>query len=135
MIMSSHPSLVMTLSQRMISRPYISLLQFNALVAAWLALFLNFHFFSNINQLSSYHGAPALLFLAAVGFILFCIYFLVIHLLSWRFTAKAVALTLIVIGGCSAYFVNELGIDINTGQITNLMQTDSREVLDLMCWI
>lgn len=133
--MSSQPtSSTNQMSLGWINRPVLSLMQFNSIVAGWLAIFLNVHFYINLNHLSSYHGPRAVLFVSTVGLALFCVYFFVLQLLSWRYSAKALAIVLVVIGGMSAYFVTELGVDITVGQITNVMQTDSREALDLLSW-
>lgn len=132
--MPSYPAATLSMTQRFIKRPVLSLLQFNIVVASWLAFFLNFHFFSNIHHLSSYHGLSAVLFIAMIGLVLFCLYFFVLQIISWRFTAKTVAITLIVIGGLSAYCVSELGVGITRNQIVNLMETDIHEALDLLSW-
>lgn len=132
--MPSNPAATLSMTQRLIKRPLLSLMQFNAVVAGWLAFFLNFHFFSNIHQLSSYHGLAAALFIATIGLVLFGIYFFVLQFLSWRFTAKTVAIALIFIGGLSAYCVSELGVGIDRNQIINLMETNTNEALDLLSW-
>lgn len=130
--MSSYFDATAQQNQRRFVRPTLSLLQFNALVAGWLAFFLNFQFFSTIKALSSLTGFSATLFITTLALVLFFIYFFVLQLFSWRVVAKGLAIALIVIGGLSSYFVSQLGIDITVGQITNAMQTDTRETLDLL---
>ncbi len=39
---------------------------------------------------------------------------------------------MIVLTGLTSYFVNQLGVNVNTAQIENVMQTDTREALDLL---
>lgn len=110
----------------------LSLSQFNCLLAAWLTLGLNIYFFKILYHLSGLGSLLGLAFLAASILLVFAYYLLIIQLISWRITAKTIASVLIVIGGWSSYFVTNLGINIDQGQITNLMQTDSHEALDLM---
>ena len=110
----------------------LSLIQFNALISLWLTAGLNVYFFKTLHHLSSLSGWVASAFIATSVLLVFAYYFLVLQLVSWRITAKTVASILIVVGGWSSYFVTNLGINIDQGQITNLMQTDSREALDLM---
>ncbi|TEU24177.1 phosphoethanolamine transferase [Alkanindiges illinoisensis] len=112
----------------------LSVLQFNAMVAFWLASAVNIPFYQAIAALSSYHGLAAAIFLLATGLIIFAYYLFALQLLSWRFNAKWVAGVLVVMSAMGNYFVSELGIDINQGQILNMMQTDLHEMLDLVSW-
>lgn len=115
-------------------RPSISLLRFNALLALWMATLVNVGFYRALNALSLLHGLAGGVFIMGAVVLVFAYYFLVLQLLSWRFSAKIVATVLIVLSAFSSYFVYQLGVDINQGQITNVMQTDVREVLDLISW-
>lgn len=112
----------------------LSLLVFNALLALWMASVVNIPFYQSMANLTSYQGVAAVLFLLATGLLIFAYYFFVLQLFSWRFTAKWVAAILVVISAMGNYFVSELGVDINQGQILNMMQTDPHEVLDLVSW-
>ncbi|MDH0008509.1 DUF1705 domain-containing protein, partial [Acinetobacter ursingii] len=51
---------------------------------------------------------------------------------GWKWTAKPIAIVLILLGGLSAYFSNELGAYISPEQIQNVMQTDLAETKQLM---
>ena len=112
----------------------LSLLQFNALVALWLASVVNISFYQAVASFTSYQGMAAGVFLLATALMIFAYYFFALQLLSWRISAKWVASVLIIISAMGSYFVSELGVDINQGQILNMMQTDPREILDLMSW-
>ena len=112
----------------------LSLLQFNALVALWLASVVNISFYQAVASFTSYQGVAAGIFLIATGLMIVAYYFFILQLLSWRFTAKWVASILIIISAMGSYFVSELGVDINQGQILNMMQTDLHEILDLVSW-
>lgn len=117
-----------------IRRPSLTLLQFNALLAVWMATLINVGFYQTLNALSSLHGVAGGVFIVGTMLLVFAYYFLILQLLSWRFSAKIVAFILIVLSAFSSYFVYELGVDINQGQIINVMQTDPHEIMDLVSW-
>ena len=112
----------------------ISLLRFNAYLAVWLAVALNFMFYKQIQLLTPYQGLKAYAFIAATVLVILALYNLVFQIIQWRPIAKSVAAILILIGGMSAYFVNSLGVAITPDQIQNMMQTDGNEVRDLLSW-
>ncbi len=110
----------------------ISLGQFNLLIALWLGIILNIGFYEKVNELTPYQGFKAGLFITATICIVIAFYNLVMQLFAWKWTAKVFAIILIVIGGFSSYFVNSLGIIITSDQVQNMMQTDIKEVNDLL---
>lgn len=112
--------------------PSLSFNIFTLLLACWLGLILNINFYEKIKLLTPYTGLKAQLLLIAVICIVIAFYYLVLQLITWKWTAKAVAIILIIIGGFSSYFVNSFGIIINSDQIQNMMQTDTKEVRDLL---
>lgn len=112
--------------------PQLSLSQLNLLLAIWLGVGLNIAFYQQIQQLTPYTGAKAGLFLAATVVVVIALYNVLMQLLQWRWNFKILASVLLVIGGFSAYFVNSLGITITSDQVQNMMQTDAKEVHDLI---
>lgn len=110
----------------------IHLVTFNLILALWLALALNISFLNKIQQLTPYSGWKAGLFIIATALVLVAIYNLIFQIIHWKWNSKTFAWVWIFIGGFSAYFVNSLGVNINSDQIQNIMQTDSREAFDLL---
>ena len=110
----------------------MSVTVFTVIMAVWLGVCLNFAFYSQIHQLTPYQGIKSYAFLFATALILTALYNLVLQLLGWKWTLKAVTILLVFIGGFSAYFVNSLGVVISPDQIQNMMQTDPAEVRDLI---
>ncbi|MEB3754874.1 phosphoethanolamine--lipid A transferase [Acinetobacter sp. MD2(2019)] len=110
----------------------ISLTQFNLLIACWLAAGLNISFFKKVSELGSYTGALSYLFVFATFVLLAGFYFFVLQLINWKHTAKVLSAVLIFLGGGAAYFVNQLGAEINRTQMENVAQTDLHETLDLI---
>jgi lipid A ethanolaminephosphotransferase len=112
--------------------PAISLTVFNLILAIWLGVILNISFFEKISSLTPYNGIKAQLLLLAAVAIVIAMYNLALQLLTWKWTTKVIAILLVVIGGFSAYFVSNFGVIMNADQIQNMMQTDVREVKDLL---
>jgi len=110
----------------------ISLSQFNLLLAIWLGAILNFAFFHKIQSLTPYQGPKAYLFLMATVLVIVAAYNLIFQLIQWKWNAKIFATLFLVVGGFTAYFVNSLGVVISPEQIQNMMQTDARELGDLL---
>ena len=112
--------------------PRLSLSQFNFVLALWLGVVLNLAFYQQIQQLTPYTGLKAGLFLAATVLVVVALYNVLMQLLQWRWNSKLLASVLLIIGGLSAYFVNSLGVTITSEQVQNMMQTDVKEVQDLI---
>lgn len=110
----------------------LSINTFNGLLACWLASFTNARFYERLIELSSFQGLMQYLFLAGTFLILAGTYFFILQLISWRLSAKLIAAILLILTGFTSYFVNQLGIDVNTAQMQNVMQTDASEALDLL---
>ncbi|EPG34516.1 phosphoethanolamine transferase [Acinetobacter colistiniresistens] len=121
------------LLQKLKTRP-ISLLTFNALLAIWLGVFLNFAFYKKMESLTPYTGMKAGFFVLASILVVVAVYNFLFQLLSWKWTAKPVAIALVFIGGFAAYTVNTLGVWITSDQIQNLMQTNAAEARDTWSW-
>lgn len=121
------------LLQRLKTKP-ISLLTFNVLLAIWLGVFLNFAFYKKMLALTPYTGIKAGLFVAASVGVVTALYAFIFQLLSWKWTAKLLAIALVFIGGFAAYAVNTLGVWITSDQIQNLMQTNFSEARDTWSW-
>ncbi len=112
--------------------PQLSLSQLNLILSIWLGLGLNITFYQQIQQLTPYSGGKAGLFIAATVVVVVALYNVLMQLVQWRWNFKILANVLLIIGGLSAYFVNSLGVTITSDQVQNMMQTDIKEVNDLI---
>lgn len=121
------------LLQRLKTKP-ISLLTFNILLAIWLGVFLNIAFYEKMLALTPYTGIKAGLFVVASVGVITALYAFIFQLLSWKWTAKLLAIALVFIGGFAAYAVDTLGVWITSDQIQNLMQTNFAEARDTWSW-
>ncbi|MBK0064950.1 MULTISPECIES: phosphoethanolamine transferase [unclassified Acinetobacter] len=121
------------MAQRLrLKRISVSLRVFNILVAGWLASFTNIGFYQHLSSFSSFSGLTQYSFIFVTFLILSGFYFFILQLLSWQQSAKVLATVLIILTGFSSYFVNQLGVNINTDQIQNVVQTDAHEAVDLL---
>ncbi len=125
--------MVHTLLQKLKDKP-ISLLTFNILLAIWLGVFLNIEFYKKMQDLTPYTGIKSGLFVAASMGVVTALYLFILQLLSWKWTAKPIAIALVFIGGFASYAVTTLGVWITADQIQNLMQTDLAEARDTWSW-
>ncbi len=101
------------------------------LFAVVFTLLFNHSFFSNLYALygASLHG---LAFITSLGLLLFALNVMLLCVLCFRFTSKAV-LTILLTGGASAsYYMNRFNIVVDSTMLTNVLQTDAREVKDLL---
>ncbi|WP_130802519.1 phosphoethanolamine transferase [Acinetobacter ihumii] len=119
-------------SQIKAALPKISLSCFNLIIATWLALALNFCFYQHVQQLSGFHGWFAAIWIVIVAIALTAYYNIYLQLFCWKWTAKPIAIILLLLGGIAAYFTNTLGAYISPDQIQNIMQTDVSETRQLL---
>ena len=112
--------------------PTVSLDLFNAIFAIWLAVALNVSFYQHLADLTPYQGLSSTLFIVASSLIIVNLYHLIFQIIHWRLSVKILMTIWIVLGGLSAYFVNSLGVIINSDQIQNILQTDTKEAFDLL---
>ncbi|QER38855.1 phosphoethanolamine--lipid A transferase [Acinetobacter suaedae] len=112
----------------------ISLLTFNLLLAIWLGFFLNISFYERLRSLTPYTGVKANLFIFASVVVVISLYSFILQWVSWKWSAKLVAIVLIVIGGLASYMVTSLGVLITADQIQNIMQTNFAEARDTWSW-
>ncbi|ENW95475.1 phosphoethanolamine transferase [Acinetobacter sp. NIPH 298] len=112
----------------------ISLFAFNLMLAIWLGVFLNIVFYEKIQALTPYTGIKSGLFITASVIVVAATYYFILQIFSWTWTAKPLAIVLVVMGGFASYVVTSLGVLITPDQIQNLMQTDIAEVRDIWSW-
>lgn len=116
-----------------LKRP-ISLQLFIFLFSMWLVVPFNIIFLKKVAQFTPYAGFAQILFLAALVIILFAYFNILFSLFFWRYSAKPLAILILILTGGTAYFTSTLGIGIDAYQIQNAVETDALEVVDLMSW-
>jgi len=103
------------------------------LLSFFFVLFANYTFFSKVFYFTHLEGN--LLVASTVPFVLFWIFVCILNLLlvvTYKYSFKGILILLVVISAVSSYFMNTFGTIIDKDMITNAIQTDTMEVLDLI---
>ena len=109
---------------------------------AWVALFSslwltsagNIALWSQIHQLPEVTGLRGFAFAIGLGAIITAVISAILSLLNWRWLLKPAITVFFLSAASGAYFMMSYGIVIDSTMITNVVQTDAKEALDLMDW-
>ncbi len=104
---------------------------FIVLLSAFLLVFANATFFSNVLDAFplAWGTAP---FLLSLGWVFAAISVVGLSLVCSRFTTKPIAIALLLISSVTSYFMDSYNTLIDDSMIDNMVRTDTAEVLDLM---
>ena len=103
-------------------------------VALWITVTANSAFFKAISGFTPYNGLHAGVFLTATFVLLWAYLSVVMQLLAWGRLTRGILSFFLVASTLTAYCVDTFGVGIDQGQIQNLLETDTREVGDMMNW-
>lgn len=104
------------------------------LLALWLATLGNLPLWSSVWALPETRGGHAVLSLASLALAVLAITLSVLCVLVWPRWLKPAGVLLLTISAASSFFMQRYGIVIDPSMIANVMQTDAREVADLLSW-
>ncbi|MEX6501165.1 phosphoethanolamine transferase [Pseudomonas sp. 25A3E] len=109
-----------------VSHPLMTLL-----VALWLLLFANLPFWRTVWQgVEGWdNGNP--LFLLSLPLFALCWLYLLLSLLAWGRLTKPVLGAVLLVSAAASYFMHSYGIVIDYSMLTNVLQTDSGEAMEL----
>lgn len=110
-----------------LGRPLLTLL-----VALWMMLVFNAGFWNTVWQGVGGWGNGSKLFLASLPLLVGGWLFLLLALLAWSRLTKPVLGLLLLVSAGTSYFMHSFGIVIDYEMVTNLIQTDPDETLDLL---
>ncbi|MBC9249384.1 hypothetical protein A9179_03730 [Pseudomonas alcaligenes] len=101
------------------------------LVALWLMLSMNLPFWRAVwDGVGGWeHASP--LFLISLPLFVWIWLYLLLSLLAWGRLTKPVLALLVLVSAAAGYFMHSYGIVIDYGMLTNVVQTDSAEALEL----
>jgi lipid A ethanolaminephosphotransferase len=105
-----------------------------AAVALWLATVGNLPFWMAIWQLPETQGARALTTMGSLWVILLALMVWFLCLWVWPRWLKPAGVAMLVTVTSSSYFMLTYGVVIDTSMLANVVQTDVREVRDLLSW-
>lgn len=100
----------------------------------WLASVGNYALWQQVHQLPEVAGLRGLAFALGFGVIITCALTAVLSFLNWRGWLKPVLSVFFLSAASGAYFMVSYGIVIDSSMITNVVQTDTKEALDLLNW-
>lgn len=104
------------------------------LVALWLTLGMNLHFWrAVVDGLGSLRHS-SVYFLVSLPFFVFIWLYLLLSLLAWGRLTKVVLGFSLLVSAAAAFLINTYGIVIDHALITNLVQSNRADVLDLFTW-
>jgi lipid A ethanolaminephosphotransferase len=101
-------------------------------VAAYIVVFLNLPFWTRLISAVAPGTANELVFLAVVGVIVWLLMALALSAFALPYVFKPVAIATICVSVAASYFMREYGTVIDSGMITNVLQTDRGEAADLI---
>jgi lipid A ethanolaminephosphotransferase len=100
----------------------------------WLASVGNYALWQQVHQLPEVTGLRGLAFALGFGVIITAAITAVLSFLNWRGWLKPVLSVFFLSAASGAYFMISYGIVIDSTMITNVVQTDTKEALDLLNW-
>ena len=100
----------------------------------WLASAGNYALWQQVHQLPEVKGLRGLAFTLGFGLIITCALTSLLSLFNWGKLLKPVLTVFFFSAASGAYFMMSYGIVIDSTMITNVIQTDTKEALDLFNW-
>ena len=104
------------------------------LSSLWLTSAGNIALWSQIHQLPEVTGLRGFAFAIGFGAIITAAISAILSFLNWRWLLKPAISVFFLSAASGAYFMMSYGIVIDSTMITNVVQTDTKEALDLMDW-
>ncbi|MEO8525919.1 MAG: sulfatase-like hydrolase/transferase [Caldimonas sp.] len=101
-------------------------------LALWLALVGNLALWRELWRIGG--GSSAFFVALGVGFFVFTATVALLALTAWGRWWKAVWIAILVAAGVAQHFMLTYGVVMDTSMLANTMQTDPREVRDLLGW-
>ena len=100
----------------------------------WLASVGNFALWQQVHQLPEVTGLRGLAFAVGFGVIITAALTALLSFFNWRGLLKPLLTVFFLSAASGAYFMVSYGIVIDSTMITNVVQTDTKEALDLLNW-
>jgi lipid A ethanolaminephosphotransferase len=104
------------------------------LASLWLASLSNIALWQQLYSLPEVKGARGLAFALGFGAIVASALVAILSFFNWRGVIKPALSVFFFSAASGAYFMLSYGIVIDAGMIANVIQTDTKEALDLLNW-
>lgn len=115
-------------SMRKIRHPFWPVLA----ISLWMAVAANLRLWGKLHELAFFDHPAGWLFVAGMGLMITAALVAVLSLLAWRWTLKPALALFLLIAAFGAYFMQTYSIVIDQSMLMNAVQTDPREVRDLL---
>lgn len=102
------------------------------LVALWMTLVMNAPFWRKVWTATGGLENDNSFFLGTLPLLVLAFNFVVLCLLAWGRLGKLVLVVMLLLSACVSYFMSNYGVMIDYSMLINAMQTDRREVFDLL---
>ena len=102
------------------------------LASLWIAALPNWPLWQALLALPEVESTRGALFVIGFGVMIAALLTLLMAPFAWRYTIKPVITVLLLAAAFGAYFMTAYSVVIDTPMITNVLQTDPREVRDLL---
>ena len=100
----------------------------------WLASIGNIALWLQVHQLPEVNGLRGFAFAMGFGVIIIATLTLILSFLNWRWLLKPTLTVFFLSAASGGYFMMSYHIVIDSTMITNVLQTDTHEALDLLNW-
>ena len=104
------------------------------LAGVWIAALPNWPLWSALIALPETASLRGGLFVVGFGVMLAALMTALLALFAWRWTIKPAIVVVLLSAAFGAHFMGSYGVVIDTTMMTNVLQTDPREVRDLLNW-
>ena len=104
------------------------------ILALWLSTIGNAPLWLALLDLPESHNPRAWLGIAGFGVVVLASTVVFLSLLVWPRWRKPVGLVLLLVAAFNSYFMSTYGVVIDPSMLANAVQTDAREVRDLLSW-
>ncbi len=102
------------------------------LAALWIAVFANWPLWRALLALPETNSPRGFLFVTGFGLMIAALLSALMAFTAWRTSIKPVATLLVVAAAFGAHFMGTYGVVIDSTMMVNVVQTDPREVRDLL---
>ncbi len=101
------------------------------ITALFMVIFDNFAFFRNVTEVYPV-SIGNIGFLISITIVLTSVIIILFSLFCFKYTAKPILITVLIVSSLVSYFMNHYNIVIDETMIQNTLETESREVFDLL---
>lgn len=105
-----------------------------AVAALWIGTVGNWPLWRALVDLPEMVSGRGALFIGGFAMVIAAVVFALLALVAWRWTLKPTATLFLISAAIGAHFMGTYGIVIDPSMMVNVVQTDVREVRDLLSW-